>query len=112
MGIVLSMLVAVTSVMPAQLPPDAATITQPIPVLSNVDAVRHIQFDLDITTFTRQRSSYAVNIPLSIGQMMAARRQSWEAKADRSTFDRRVIDMTLVIETLKILVFLILRLEH
>jgi hypothetical protein len=55
MGIVLSMLVAVTSVLPAQLPPDAATITQPIPVLSNIDAVRHVQFDLDITTFARQR---------------------------------------------------------
>ena len=51
MGIVLSMLVAVTSVMPAQLPLD----TPQVPVLSNVDAVRHIQFDLDITTFARQR---------------------------------------------------------
>jgi hypothetical protein len=57
MGIVLSMLVAVTSVLPAQLPPIVANITQPQPVLSNVDAVRHIEFDLDIATFTRQRSS-------------------------------------------------------
>jgi hypothetical protein len=57
MGIVLSMLVAVTSVLPAQLPPIIANITQPQPVLSNVDAVRHIEFDLDIATFTRQRSS-------------------------------------------------------
>ena len=63
MGIVLSMLVAVTSVLPAQLPPDAATITQPIPVLSNVDAVRHIQFDLDITTFSRQRFSLRHQYP-------------------------------------------------
>lgn len=55
MGIVLSMLVAVTSVMPAQLPPAVVNITQPNPVLSNVDAVRHIEFDLDIATFTRQR---------------------------------------------------------
>ena len=55
MGIVLSMLVAVTSVMPAQLPPVVGTSTQPIPVLSNVDAVHHLQFDLDIATFTRQR---------------------------------------------------------
>jgi len=44
--------------------------------------------------------------------MTAARRQSWEAKGDRSTFDRRAIAMTLVTETLKILVFLIPRLEH
>jgi hypothetical protein len=57
MGIVLSMLVAVTSVLPAQLPPIVASITQPQPVLSAVDAVRHIEFDLDIATFTRQRSS-------------------------------------------------------
>ena len=55
MGIVLSMLVAVTSVLPAQLPPVALTSTQLHPVLSNADAVRHIQFDLDITTFKRQR---------------------------------------------------------
>ena len=55
MGIVLSMLVAVTSVLPAQLPPDVGTITQPNPVLSTVEAVRHIEFDLDIATFTRQR---------------------------------------------------------
>ena len=41
MGIVLSMLVAVTSVLPAQLPLD----TPPVPVLSNADAVRHIEFD-------------------------------------------------------------------
>ena len=55
MGIVLSMLVAVTSVLPAQLPPVALVPTQPIPVLSHIDVVRHIQFDLDITTFKRQR---------------------------------------------------------
>lgn len=55
MGIVLSMLVAVTSVMSAQLPPVVVTSTQPNPVLSNVDAVRYIEFDLDIATFTRQR---------------------------------------------------------
>lgn len=55
MGIVLSMLVAVTSVMPAQLPPVALTVKQPNPLLSNIDAVRHIEFDLDIVTFTRQR---------------------------------------------------------
>ena len=55
MGIVLSMLVAVTSVLPAQLPPVVGTITQPNPVLSTVEAVRHIEFDLDIATFTRQR---------------------------------------------------------
>ena len=55
MGIVLSMLVAVTSVLPAQLPPVVGTITQPNSVLSTVEAVRHIEFDLDIATFTRQR---------------------------------------------------------
>ncbi|KRO57738.1 MAG: hypothetical protein ABR77_04820 [Acidimicrobiia bacterium BACL6 MAG-120322-bin79] len=55
MGIVLSMLVAVTSVLPAQLPPIVGTITQPNSVLSTVEAVRHIEFDLDIATFTRQR---------------------------------------------------------
>jgi hypothetical protein len=63
MSIVLSMLVAVTSVLPAQLPPDVATITQPIPVLSNVDAVRHIQFDLSIAVFTRQRFSLRRQYP-------------------------------------------------
>ena len=63
MGIVLSMLVAVTSVMPAQLPPDAATITQPIPVLSAVDAARHIEFDLDIAAFARQRFSLRHQYP-------------------------------------------------
>ena len=57
MGIVLSMLVAVTSVLPAQLPPIVGTITQPNSVLSTVEAVRHIEFDLDIATFTRQRFS-------------------------------------------------------
>jgi hypothetical protein len=57
MGIVLNMLVAVTSVLPAQLPPVVVTIAQPHPVLPTVDAVRHIEFDLDIATFTRQRSS-------------------------------------------------------
>ena len=59
MGIVLSMLVAVTSVLPAQLPLDAP----PVPVLSNVDAVRHIEFDLDITTFARQRFSLRRQYP-------------------------------------------------
>ena len=63
MGIVLSMLVAVTSVLPAQLPPIVANITQPQPVLSAVDAVRHIEFDLDITTFTRQRFSLRRQYP-------------------------------------------------
>ena len=42
---------------------------------------------------------------------MAALRQSWEAKEDRSTFAQRVIDMTLVIATLKHSRFLIPRLE-
>jgi hypothetical protein len=55
MGIGLSMLVAVTSVLPAQLPPVVGTITQPNPVLSTVDVVRHIEFGLDIATFTRRR---------------------------------------------------------
>ena len=59
MGLVLSMLVAVTSVLPAQLPLD----TPPVPVLSNVDAVRHIEFDLDITTFARQRFSLRRQYP-------------------------------------------------
>jgi len=59
MGIVLSMLVAVTSVLPAQLTLD----TPPVPVLSIVDAVRHIQFDLDITTFSRQRFSLRRQYP-------------------------------------------------
>ena len=59
MGIMLSMLVAVTSVLPAQLPLDAP----PVPVLSNVDAVRHIEFDLDITTFARQRFSLRRQYP-------------------------------------------------
>jgi len=59
MGIVLSMLVAVTSVLPAQLPLE----TPPVPVLSNVDAVRHIEFDLDITTFARQRFSLRRQYP-------------------------------------------------
>ena len=63
MGIVLSMLVAVTSVLPAQLPPIVGIITQPIPVLSNVDAVRHIEFDLDIATFSRQRFSLRRQYP-------------------------------------------------
>ena len=63
MGIVLSMLVAVTSVMPAYLPPVATTIALPNPVLSNVDAVRHIEFDLDIATFTRQRSALRRQYP-------------------------------------------------
>ena len=55
MSIVLSMLVAVTSVLPAQLPPIVVTITQPNSALSTIEAVRHIEFDLDIVTFTRQR---------------------------------------------------------
>ncbi len=55
MGTVLSMLVAVTSVLPAQLPPIVVTITQPNSALSTIEAVRHIEFDLDIVTFTRQR---------------------------------------------------------
>jgi hypothetical protein len=55
---------------------------------------------------------YGVNTPLSIGRMTAAQHQSWEAKEDHSTFEQHVIDMTLVIETLKILVFLTPRLEH
>jgi hypothetical protein len=59
MGIVLSMLVAVTSVLPAQLPLD----TPPVPVLSNIDAVRHIQFDLSIAAFTRQRFSLRRQYP-------------------------------------------------
>jgi hypothetical protein len=59
MGIVLSMLVAVTSVLPAQLPLDIP----PVPVLSNVDAVRHIQFDLSIAVFTRQRFSLRRQYP-------------------------------------------------
>jgi len=63
MGIVLSMLVAVTSVLPAQLPPVALAITQPNPALSNVDAVRHIEFDLEIVTFTRQRFSLRRQYP-------------------------------------------------
>ncbi|TRZ72053.1 MAG: hypothetical protein D4R95_05675 [Actinobacteria bacterium] len=63
MGIVLSMLVAVTSVLPAQLPPIVVTITQPNPALSTIEAVRHIEFDLDITTFTRQRSSLRRQYP-------------------------------------------------
>ena len=63
MGIVLSMLVAVTSVLPAQLPPIVGTITQLVPVLSNVDAVRHIEFNLDINTFARQRSSLRRQYP-------------------------------------------------
>jgi len=52
------------------------------------------------------------NTPLSIGQMTAALHQSWEAKEDHSTFEQHVIDMTLVIETLKILVFLTPQQEH
>lgn len=63
MGIVLSMLVAVTSVLPAQLPPIVGTITQPNSVLSTVEAVRHIEFDLDIATFTRQRFSLRRQYP-------------------------------------------------
>jgi hypothetical protein len=55
---------------------------------------------------------YGVNTPLSIGQMMAALHQSWEAKEDRSTSEQRVIDMTLVIETLRHLDFLTPRLEY
>jgi hypothetical protein len=55
---------------------------------------------------------YGVNTPLSIGQMTAALHQLWEAKEDRSTSEQRVIDMTLVIETLKILVFLTPQQEH
>jgi hypothetical protein len=50
--------------------------------------------------------------PLSIGQPMAALRQSWVAKGDRLTFDQRVIDTTLVIETLRPLVYLIPRHER
>ena len=63
MGFVLSMLVAVTSVMPAQLPPVALTSAQLHPVLSNVDAVHHIEFDLDIITFSRQRFSLRRQYP-------------------------------------------------
>lgn len=63
MGIGLSMLVAVTSVLPAQLPPIVGTITQPNSVLSTVEAVRHIEFDLDIATFTRQRFSLRRQYP-------------------------------------------------
>ena len=59
MGIMLSMLVAVTSVLPAQLPLDIP----PVPVLSNVDAVRHIEFDLDIASFARQRFSMRRQYP-------------------------------------------------
>ena len=59
MGIVLSMLVAVTSVLPAQLPLDAS----PVPVLSNVDAVRYIEFDLSIAGFTQQRFSLRRQYP-------------------------------------------------
>ena len=59
MGIVLSMLVAVTSVLPAQLPLDIP----PVPVLSNADAVRHIEFDLDIASFARQRFSMRRQYP-------------------------------------------------
>ena len=112
MGIVLSMLVAVTSVLPAQLPPDAATITQPIPVLSNVDAVRHIQFDLDITTFTRQRSSLRRQYPTldwsndgCSAPIVGSEGRSFNFRpaCDRHDFGYR---------NLKILVFLILRLEH
>jgi hypothetical protein len=55
---------------------------------------------------------YGVNTPLSIGQMTAALHQSWEAKEDRSTSEQRVIDMTLVIETLRHLDFLTPRLEY
>jgi len=44
--------------------------------------------------------------------MTAALHQLWEAKGDRSTFEQRVIDMTLVIETLRRLVFLTPQLEH
>jgi len=63
MGIVLSMLVAVTSVLPAQLPPVALAIAQPNSALSDIDAVRHIEFDLDIVTFTRQRFSLRRQYP-------------------------------------------------
>ena len=63
MGIVLSMLVAVTSVLPARLPPVALTSTQPHSVMSNIDAVRHIEFDLDITSFARQRFSLRRQYP-------------------------------------------------
>jgi hypothetical protein len=63
MGIVLSMLVAVTSVLPAQLPPVALTSTQPHSVMSNIDAVRHIEFDIDITSFARQRFSLRRQYP-------------------------------------------------
>jgi hypothetical protein len=59
MGIVLSMLVAVTSVLPAQLPLD----TPPVLVLANVDVVRHIEFDLDIAAFARQRFSLRHQYP-------------------------------------------------
>jgi len=44
--------------------------------------------------------------------MTAALHQSWEAKEDRSTSEQRVIDMTLVIETLRHLDFLTPRLEY
>ena len=63
MGTVLSMLVAVTSVLPAQLPPIVVTITQPNSALSTIEAVRHIEFNLDITTFARQRSSLRRQYP-------------------------------------------------
>jgi len=63
MGIVLSMLVAVTSALPAQLPPVALAITQPNSALSDIDTVRHIEFDLDIVTFTRQRFSLRRQYP-------------------------------------------------
>ena len=63
MGIVLSMLVAVTSVLPAQLPPVALTGTPPNSVMSIIDAVRHIEFDLDITSFARQRFSLRRQYP-------------------------------------------------
>ncbi len=63
MGIVLSMLVAVTSVLPAQLPPVALTSPQPHSVMSIIDAVRHIEFDLDITSFARQRFSLRRQYP-------------------------------------------------
>jgi hypothetical protein len=55
---------------------------------------------------------YGVNTPLSIGQMTAALHQLWEAKEDHSTFEQLVIDMTLVIETLRHLDFLTPRLEY
>jgi hypothetical protein len=54
----------------------------------------------------------AVSTPLSTGRPTVAPRQLWEAKEDRSTFELRATDMTLDIETLKILVFLTLQLEH